>query len=225
MTFQWVDCDRDFISRRYDRLANSIVLFEWFLFVPAGFRRRAVEALDLTPGSRVLEIGCGTGRNFQYLRDAVGPTGHVFGVDLSPAVLARASDLIERQGWTNFTLVQRDAADFSAPAPFDAVMFGLSYNTMPHHLRVLQNALAQLRPGGRVVIMDAKVPDGRIGKLMMPLAIWLMKKTLLGNPLIRPWEHLAGMTDRFEMEQFLLTSYYVCRGVKPHFARMLQAAE
>src|SRR5262249_33037382 len=152
----------------------------------------------------------------------VGPSGHIYGVDLSAVMLATARKELARQGLENVTLVQRDAANYTAPEPLDAVIFGFSYNTMPHHLSVLQQALAQLRPGGRVVIMDAKLPNGWMGKLITPFAIWLMRQTLLGNPLMRPWEHLAAVTDNCNMREFLLSSYYICRGTKP--VRMPRAA-
>ena len=108
----------------------------------------------------MLEIGCGTGRNFPYLREAVGPSGRVYGVDLSTGMLAKARALCEQRRWRNVELTHEDAADYIAPEPLDGVMFGLSYNTMPHHLTVLRHAWKQLRPGGRIVIMDAKVPPG-----------------------------------------------------------------
>ena len=107
-----------------------------------------------------------------------------------------------------------DAADYVAPEPLDGVMFGLSYNTMPHHLAVLRQALKQLRPGGRVVIMDGKVPPGLGGRLILPFSLWLMKRTMLGNPLIKPWNDLAAVVDGFEMEEFLFGSWYVCWGTK-----------
>ena len=71
------------------------------------------------------------------------------------------------------------------------MLFSLSYNTMPHHLTVLREAWKQLRPGGRLVIMDAKLPPGRGGRLVLPFSLWLMRRTMLGNPLIQPWEDLA----------------------------------
>jgi hypothetical protein len=94
------------------------------------------------------------------------------------------------------------------------VLFGLSYNTMPHHLIVLHQALKQLRPGGRIVIMDGKVPSGIGSKFILPFGLWLMRHTMLGNPLIKPWQDLAAVTDDFEMEQFLFGSWYVCWGTK-----------
>ncbi|MFB7712780.1 class I SAM-dependent methyltransferase [Streptomyces sp. NPDC056105] len=50
----------------------------------------AVAELGLHAGDRVLDAGCGTGRALRALRDAVGPSGAVLGVDLTPAMLEAA---------------------------------------------------------------------------------------------------------------------------------------
>ena len=63
--------------------------------------------------------------------------------------------------------------------------------------------------------MDAKVPPGLSRKLVLPFSLWLMKHTMLGNPLIHPWEELAALTDDIDMTQRLFQSYYICCGVKP----------
>jgi ubiquinone/menaquinone biosynthesis C-methylase UbiE len=211
---QWEDQSRDSIVRRYDRIAGLIPLFDWLLFQPPGFRRKAVSRLRLQPGESMLEIGCGSGRNLPYLHEAVGKSGRIYGVDISSGMLARARDLSAHGRWSNVCLTQADALDYRAPEPLDAVLFGLSYNTMPHHLAVLHNAWNQLRSGGRVVIMDAKLPPGRGGELVLPFSLWLMKRTMLGNPLIRPWEDLARLTNDFSMEHFMFDSYYIATGVK-----------
>ncbi|WP_030683871.1 class I SAM-dependent methyltransferase [Streptomyces sp. NRRL B-1347] len=52
--------------------------------------RAAVAELRLRPGARVLDAGCGTGRALPALRDVVGPSGTVLGVDLTPAMLEAA---------------------------------------------------------------------------------------------------------------------------------------
>jgi demethylmenaquinone methyltransferase/2-methoxy-6-polyprenyl-1,4-benzoquinol methylase len=212
--YEWVDLDRGFITERYNRLARLIPFFDWLFFQPPGFRRKAVERLELKPGGHVLEIGCGTGRNLPFLSDAVGPSGRVYGVDLSPGMLAKATELCKRNRWSNVELIEGDAAEYRAPVPLDGVMFGLSYNTMPHHLTVLREAWSQLRPGGRLVIMDAKLPPGLGGRLILPFSLWLMKNTMLGNPLIKPWEDLGRLTDTLQMEQFMFGSWYICHGTK-----------
>jgi ubiquinone/menaquinone biosynthesis C-methylase UbiE len=220
VSHQWADCETAFIAARYDRIAGLIGFIDWLFFVPPQFRANAVERLALRPGQRVLEIGCGTGRNFPYLRAAVGAHGQIYGVDLSAGMLAKARALCERQQWSNVELAQEDAAGYAAPEPLDAVLFGLSYNTMPHHLAVLRQALKQLRPGGRIAIMDGKVPSGVGGKFILPFGLWLMRHTMLGNPLIKPWQHLAAVADDFQMEQFLFGSWYVCWGIKSGGAQM-----
>src|SRR5262249_8967306 len=86
---------------------------------------------------------------------------------------------------------------------------------MPHHLCVLQHAWKQLRPGGRIVIMDGKVPPGPAAELILPFGLWLMRHTMLGHPLIAPWKELAAIAEDFEMEEFLFGSWYICQGTKP----------
>jgi ubiquinone/menaquinone biosynthesis C-methylase UbiE len=211
---EWVDLAPRLVAKRYDRLSGLIPLFDYLFFQPPGFRAKAVERLELRPGQHVLEIGCGTGRNLPFLSRAVGPLGRVYGVDLSPGMLARARELCQRNDWRNVALIEGDAAQYRAPVPLDGVMFGLSYNTMPHHLTVLREAWDQLRPGGRLVIMDAKLPPGLGGRLVLPFGLWLMRHTMLGNPLIKPWEDLARLAGTVEMEQFMFGSWYICRAIK-----------
>jgi ubiquinone/menaquinone biosynthesis C-methylase UbiE len=129
-------------------------------------------------------------------------------------MLTRARSLVDSHQWRNVTLVHGDAVDYQAPEPLDGVLFGFSYSTMPHHHAVLLQALAQLRPGGRVCVMDATVPPGRWGRMILPLSVWLMKHTLLGNPYIHPWDHVARATVDFQIRHFLFSAYYVCRGTK-----------
>jgi demethylmenaquinone methyltransferase/2-methoxy-6-polyprenyl-1,4-benzoquinol methylase len=215
VTYQWVDCDRDVVSGRYDRIAPLIPFFDRLFFVPWNLRKNAAQALALSDGECVLDIGCGTGRNFPYLREAVGPSGRIYGTDISRGMLRKAQEVRDDNGWRNITLTECDAADYVAPEPLDAVLFSLSFTTMPHHRAVLQNVWNQLRPGGRLVIMDAKVPPGLGGRLILPFSLWLMKHTMLGNPLIHPWEVLGEIAQDVEMNESMFSSYYICSTTKP----------
>lgn len=215
MEHAWVDCDRNAVSQRYDRIAKFIPFFDWLFFLPPDLRKKAVAHLGLSRGESVLEIGCGTGRNFPYLQDTVGPTGKIYGIDISTGMLAKAKALRDVNQWHNIELAQCSAGDYTAPEQLDGVLFSLSYNTMPDHRAILERAWDQLRPGGHLVIMDAKLPPGLGGKLILPFSLWLMKRTMLGNPLIRPWEELANIADHFDMQERLFSSYYICRGMKP----------
>jgi ubiquinone/menaquinone biosynthesis C-methylase UbiE len=61
-------------------------LLNLVFWLPLNIRARAISRLELTPGDKVLEVGCGTGRNLSRLVETVGPTGEVLGVDCSDAV-------------------------------------------------------------------------------------------------------------------------------------------
>lgn len=211
---RWVDYDVPYVRRRYDRIARFFVLFEWLFLLPPGIRRRAVARLALRPGDAVLEVGCGTGRNLRPLVEAVGPGGHVYGVDLSEGMLAEAVQLCGREGWRGVTLACADAANYKAPAPLDGVIFSLSYAVMPHHREVLRHAWGQLRPGGRLVIMDAKLPSNRLGRLLHPFVMWASRLTVLGNPDVRPWDELRELAGEVETEEVSFGTYYICRATK-----------
>jgi SAM-dependent methyltransferase len=97
------------IRRGYDAWAR---VYDWFARATAsvgGVRAACVRALDLDPGDTVVEFGCGPGVNLPALRDAVGPSGRVVGVDVSAGMLDRAAGLVERRGWGNVSLVEADA--------------------------------------------------------------------------------------------------------------------
>lgn len=68
----------------YDRIATLPGVRRW--------RRAAADALELSPGDTVVEMGCGSGANLPHLRRRVGPEGRVIGVDLTPELLARADE-------------------------------------------------------------------------------------------------------------------------------------
>ncbi|MFC6951411.1 class I SAM-dependent methyltransferase [Halorubellus litoreus] len=85
-------------------------------------RREAVAALDLSRGDTVVDLGCGTGANLPYLREAVGPTGTVVGVDLTGGMLARAQRLVAANGWRNVHVVQGDATRPPVDGRVDGVL-------------------------------------------------------------------------------------------------------
>jgi len=99
----------DRIRADYSRWAP---FYDWFARATTGVggvRRACVDALDLDAGDTVVEFGCGPGPNLPALREEVGPSGHVVGVDVTDRMLDRARVLVARRGWENVSLVQGDA--------------------------------------------------------------------------------------------------------------------
>jgi demethylmenaquinone methyltransferase/2-methoxy-6-polyprenyl-1,4-benzoquinol methylase len=200
-------------SAQYDRVARWYTVFEpaYLIFPPA--RRRAVVALNLKPGDVVLEIGAGTGRNFPYLLDAVGPAGTVIGVDASAGMLGEAEKLVEREGWSNVQLLRQDAARLEIGREVDAVLFSLSYSAMPEPQPALALAWQSLRSGGRVVVMDLGLTEGGFARLLDPIARLLLKFTP-GDPYSDPWSDLAAY-GKVQTKRFLFGLFYVSAVTKP----------
>jgi ubiquinone/menaquinone biosynthesis C-methylase UbiE len=123
-------------------------------------RLRAVEALGLREGDSVIEIACGTGLNFPLIEEAIGPGGRILGVDLTDAMLAQAQDRIDRNGWSNISLVRADAADFAFPDGVDAILSTYALSHVPECAAVIAHGAAALSHGGRWVVLDLKVPGG-----------------------------------------------------------------
>jgi ubiquinone/menaquinone biosynthesis C-methylase UbiE len=194
-------------TSQYDRIARLYAFLEplYLIFPPA--RARAVVALGLEPGGVVLEVGVGTGRNFRYLVDAVGPTGTVIGVDASPGMLAEARRLVEREGWSNVELLQQDAGHLELDRDVDGVLFSLSYSAIPEPRPALARAWERLRPRGKVVVLDAGFTDSRALRLLDPIARLLVKLGP-GDPYSDPWSDLAAYGSVWT-KRFLFGFFYV----------------
>lgn len=113
-------------------------------------QRAALEALELTPADRVLDVGCGTGA---ASRTAAGTAESVVGVDLSPEMIRQARSLA---GASNLRFEIADAGRL----PFDDGSFTavLCSNSLHHHpdpRRSVREMARVLVPGGRVAIGDA----------------------------------------------------------------------
>ena len=148
-------------------------------------RLAAVDALGLRPGDSVIDLACGTGLNFPLIEDLIGPAGRIVGVDLTDAMLARARDRIETNGWSNVSLVEADAARFDFPTDVDAIVCTYALSQVPECAEVIAHGAAALSGGGRWVVLDLKVPDDTPG--------WLAQ---LGIALVRPFASIDEWVTR-----------------------------
>ncbi len=131
-------------------------------------RRRAMQLLDLRGEERVLIPGIGTGADLPLLPAGVEVTG----IDLSPAMLAKARLKLDRCP-AAVKLIEGDAqALLVEPVSFDAVILNLILSVIPDGNACLQSALCALKPNGRLVIFDKFLPDKEsvsIGRRFMNL--------------------------------------------------------
>ena len=98
-------------------------------------RRRTVAKLALQPGQTVLDVACGTGMSFPLLREGVGESGRIIGVELSPAMLAIARERCAREGWSHVTLVESAMETADIPVPVDAILFNFTHDVLRRRRR------------------------------------------------------------------------------------------
>ncbi len=115
----------------------------------------AIAELALRPGDSVLDAGCGTGRALPQLRAAVGPTGQVFGADLTSEMLAEAGS---RHPGTAVLLLADCARLPLADAAFDAVLAAGLISHLPDPALALREFARVARPGARLALF---YPIGR----------------------------------------------------------------
>jgi demethylmenaquinone methyltransferase/2-methoxy-6-polyprenyl-1,4-benzoquinol methylase len=188
-----IDSTREHLIETYRKKAKHYDITSQFYPVPGypqrAHRLRAVQALGLCPGDNVVDIACGTGLNFSLIEQVIGPDGHIVGVDLTDAMLARAQHRIETHGWSNISLVQADAADFDFPTQVDAVLSTYALTQVPDCGEVIAHGAAALSGGGRWVVLDLKVPDNA--------PRWLAR---FGIALVRPFGSIDEWIERCPWE-------------------------
>ena len=139
----------------------------------------------------------------------------VYGVDISEGMLVKAREACDRNGWTNVTLINSDSGEYELPEAVDGAIFSLSYCVMRHRNRALRHAWQQLKPGGRLVMLDAKTFSGWLGRLLYPLALWTLKATVLGSPDIDELKDLKELTGQVEVEELQFGTYFIACAEKP----------
>ena len=140
--------------------------FVTFLGNSRTIRATAVVALGLQPGATVLEVGCGTGRDFAWVERLIGPRGRLVGVDHSASMLAAARRLAARRHWSNISLVRGDASRLPLrPGTADAVLAVLSMSVIPDHVAALRRCHDSLCPNGLLVVCDAQPFPGRLRRV------------------------------------------------------------
>lgn len=128
-------------------------------------RERVLGLAHLSPGERVLDVGCGTGSLAILAKIRVGANGAVCGVDASPEMIRRAATKARKAG-VEITLKNGLVESLPFPdAHFDAVLSTMMLHHLPGKLRgeCAREIRRVLKPGGRVLAVDFGTSPGQKG--------------------------------------------------------------
>jgi ubiquinone/menaquinone biosynthesis C-methylase UbiE len=118
--------------------------------------RSAIQALKLPSGSRGLDAGCGIGSNTLLLSEAVGPGGHVIGLDLSSEFLVIARKIAKKSGLSEQISFQEGNVNH-LPFDDDAFDWALSVDCVGYAplepLPLVKELARVVKPGGSVAIL------------------------------------------------------------------------
>lgn len=194
------------------RLLRPFPDFDFGFIKPV--RARAVELLDLHEGQSALDVGCGPGGSFPYLRVAVGSSGNVIGVEISPEVAGLAQHRIERNGWSNVQMLIASAQEVALTQQFDGLLMFAAPDVFASE-SALANLLPRLRPGARVVFFGAKTSTGRFGWVLNPfLRLAFPKLTFATTPVPddEPWRPIVPHLSHFAVQELFFGWMFLASG-------------
>jgi S-adenosylmethionine-diacylgycerolhomoserine-N-methlytransferase len=144
----------DIVAPIYDRTINKPYL---------PYRQLAVQTLHLQPGQTIIDIGCGTGLNFELIQNEIDGEGTLIGIDSSAKMINRAHQKIELNKWINIYLLQKEARKITLNEletltgkrlKVDRVLCTLGFSVFPDWQSVFEQTFHLLESGGRYCIMD-----------------------------------------------------------------------
>jgi SAM-dependent methyltransferase len=198
-------------ARYLSRLIRPFSNFDFFFIKHV--REKAVQTLQLSSGGKVLDLGCGSGGSFPFLVKAVGPTGKVVGVDISPESCINSRRRIERNGWKNVDLIESSAQSVDLVGRYDGALMFAAPDVYASD-SALANILPCLKRHARIAIFGARLSDGRLSKLLNPFFLFMCRKLSPSTPLpdAAPWGLLASRLEDLKVQELFFGSMFLAYG-------------
>ena len=176
-------------------------------------RQRAVELLNLKPGDRVLDVGCGPGGSFPFLVPAVGSSGKVVGVEISPEVSFNARKRIARNRWENVEVIEAAAQEVHLTGTFDGLLMFAAADVYASE-EALENILPHVKGDARVAAFGAKFSSNYLARVFNPFLEFLFKliSPTTPRPDYEPWRLLAKYVEGLEVKEYFFGLMFLASG-------------
>src|SRR5689334_23895400 len=128
---------------------------------------------ELSEGETVLDLGSGGGIDVLLSARRVGPTGKVYGLDMTDEMLALALENREKAGATNVEFLKGHIEAIPLPSStVDVIISNCVINLSGDKRQVLKEAFRVLKPGGRFAVSDVIVREGLPDVVKESMALW-----------------------------------------------------
>lgn len=177
-------------------------------------RSHAVKKLDLKNRDKVLEVACGSGRNFKYLVQAVGKKGFILGFDYSQEMLNSAEKLCKKNNWNNIKLIQGDAAQLKIKEKnFDGVISILGVSAIPDWEDSLKKCKEVLNHNGKLVVCDAHLFNNYL-RFLNPIVKLVYSRFAAWDPSKNIPEKMNKIFGNVEVKSFNLGTFFIATSIK-----------
>ena len=128
----------------------------------------------LEPGQTVLDLGSGGGIDVLLSAKRVGPTGKVYGLDMTDEMLALARENQRTAGATNVEFLKGTIENIPLPdQSVDVIISNCVINLSSNKDAVLREAFRVLKPGGRFAVSDVVVRGGVPADIRRNMELWV----------------------------------------------------
>ncbi len=147
---------------------------------------------ELQPGEVVLDLGSGGGIDVLVSSRRVGPTGKVYGLDMTDEMLALARENQRKAGARNVEFLKGDIENIPLPEnSVDVIISNCVINLAADKKRVLREAFRVLKPGGRFAVSDIVVKGAMPAEVRRNVELWI--GCVAGA--LEEDEYLAGLAE------------------------------
>ena len=157
---------------------------------------------QLQPGETVLDLGSGGGIDVLLSAKRVGPTGKVYGLDVTDEMLALARENQQKSGLTNVEFLKGAIENIPLPDnSVDVIISNCVINLSGDKDRVIREAFRVLKPGGRFAVSDVVVRGDVPAELRQSMELWV--------------GCIAGALEEYEYRDKLFTAGFESIDVEP----------
>ncbi len=191
---------KGFEARHYDLLMNLISIGSYPSFI-----QNVVKEMNIQPQDKILDFGCGSGRNMCLMTKYLSDQGKVLGLDIGTEMLEQAQTRCKKYSNVEFKNLRIDEV-LPYENEFDKIFisFVLHGFVQENRLQIIDNARRALRPGGEFIILDYNEFDLQHASLLARFAFKV--ECPLATDFIS--RDLKGILQKQGFHEFKSTTFY-----------------